>query len=218
MKYVDLPNALRTLDDAFVNDPFHRYLRDTPDYNGGSLYHTAKQAENAIICNYYVASSGAWTVESGAAVVVYSPAKSTDSRVDKAVHYVLGGALSQGARLTLTKEQLKRDEELQAKHKAALEQVLGNRQDEVFNLRILAVSPTKQGQGYGSALARTVTGIADAQRRATVLISSNPMNTGFYNSLGFIEKGQIILGDDSSTWQDPPVVLLVMVREPAEYR
>lgn len=40
-----------------------------------------------------------------------------------------------------------------------MDRVLGNRQDEVFSLRILAVSPTKQGQGYGSALVRTVTGI-----------------------------------------------------------
>jgi hypothetical protein len=50
-------------------------------------------------------------------------------------------------------------------------------------------------------------GKADAQERAMILTSSNPINTGFYNSLGFAEKAQIVLGDDDPTWH---VVLLVV--------
>lgn len=50
---------------------------------------------------------------------------------------------------------------------------------------------------------------ADAQGRATAL-TTNLLNTGFYNSLGFVEKGRILLGDNNPTWHEPPVVLLVV--------
>jgi GNAT superfamily N-acetyltransferase len=52
-----------------------------------------------------------------------------------------------------------RGEELRAKHRIAFKEVLGDREEEVIHLQVLATNPEKQGHGYGSALVRTVTGI-----------------------------------------------------------
>ena len=120
-----------------------------------------------------------------------------------------------------------REDEFSTKHNKAIQEALAGREGEVVTLRILATSPEKQGRGYASALVRIVTDIvsaclasrpttdfcgqqADAQGRATSLISSNLANSAFYNSLGLVEKAQIILGDDNPTWIEPPITLLVV--------
>lgn len=53
------------------------------------------------------------------------------------------------------------------KHKAAFKEALGEREDEVIHLQVLATHPEKQGRGYGSALVRTVTGIVSSPVMAT---------------------------------------------------
>ncbi|GJE84058.1 hypothetical protein PsYK624_001330 [Phanerochaete sordida] len=215
--YSDVPTAVATYEAAFKEDPFHHWLRDTPDYNGSMLPVYGRRAESYMLWHYFVTRGLAWTVDDGAAIVCYGPAKSTLSLADKALISVFGGALGLKTRLTLTAQQRQRGEELRAKHKAAFKEALGDREEEVIGLQVLATHPEKQGHGYGSALVRTITGIADAQGRATALTSSNPANTGFYNSLGFVEAAQIVLGDEDPTWQEPPLILLVMIREPATH-
>lgn len=215
MHYADLPAVVRTNEAAFKEDPFIHWLRDTPDYKGGGLPAYAHLTETYTAWSFRVANGTAWTVDDGAAIVCYGAAKITRGRTEKAVEAVAGRLFSVASVFTNTPQQRKRGEEIRAKHTVAFKEALGDRELEVIHLQVLATHPDKQGHGYGSALVRTVTGIADAQGRATVLTSSNPINTGFYNSLRFVEKAQIVLGNDDPTWTDPPVVLLVMVREPA---
>ncbi|EKM54617.1 uncharacterized protein PHACADRAFT_185527 [Phanerochaete carnosa HHB-10118-sp] len=192
MTYTDVPTAVRTYEAAFKGDPSHHWLRDTSangihltsiDYHGSALPMLGRRTEISALWGYCVTKGLAWTIDNGAAIICYGPAKSTLSRTDKAAVSVLVGALGMNT--------------------------LGDREEEAIYLQILATTPEKQGRGYASALIRTVTGIADAQRRATFLLSSNLINTGFYNSFGFVEGAKIVLGNDDPTWREPPVVVLV---------
>ena len=112
------------------------------------------------------------------------------------------------------------------KSKQAMKEALGSRVDDMVCLHTLYTKPAKQGRGYASALVREVTKIvrspytdlcllisvsqADEQQRATFLFSSNIANTGFYNSVGFVEKGRFVLGEDDPTWKEDPVIVLVV--------
>lgn len=120
-----------------------------------------------------------------------------------------------------------RHSEFVEKHRRAMKEVLGNCTEEVIRLQILATAPARQGRGYASQLVNIVTGIvsrtlrymlqtlmtnaqADSQGRLTTLTSSNSANTGFYNFLGFVEKGRIVLGENNPSWKKEPIVLLVV--------
>lgn len=46
---------------------------------------------------------------------------------------------------------------------------------------------------------------ADAISQGIYLISSNVVNTTFYNSYGFLSVAQFTLGEDNPTWQEKPV-------------
>lgn len=109
---------------------------------------------------------------------------------------------------------------------AVARKVFGERLKDMVYLSSLATYPPKQGRGYGSALVQHVVaqvsvvvngmhflmnfvgsyGQAEAQGRATWLISSNVANRGFYEFNGFSVVGDIVLGDDNSTWHAPPVI------------
>jgi len=84
----------------------------------------------------------------------------------------------------------------------------------MYYLAELATHPSKQGRGYGSALARFVTDRADAQHRATWFLSSNALDTQFYNSLGFVTGANVSVGENDPTWCKPLVVAKLMIREP----
>ena len=113
-----------------------------------------------------------------------------------------------------------------------MEREVGDRMDTMLVLDTIATTPSKQGHGYGSALAKvlnarvsinnnkihiTITRClhithtqADAEKRATVLVSSNvKVNTGFYNSLGFQTVATIYLGDDPDWYEEPVPVAIV---------
>ena len=51
---------------------------------------------------------------------------------------------------------------------------------------------------------------ADKEKRSSWLISSNPANEGFYNTLGFKTEKEILLGDDNPTWTGPPIVVALV--------
>ena len=48
---------------------------------------------------------------------------------------------------------------------------------------------------------------ADAQGRATYLVSSNILNFEFYNSHGFETVGEVYLGDDNPGWHQEPITV-----------
>ncbi|KAJ8456667.1 hypothetical protein ONZ45_g18630 [Pleurotus djamor] len=58
--------------------------------------------------------------------------------------------------------------------------------------------------------------MADASSQASYLYSCNvAANTKFYMSHGFLPVADILAGDDDPEWDEPPVVVQLMVREVA---
>jgi len=92
-------------------------------------------------------------------------------------------------------------------------EVIEPRKEDLMYLNMIATEPNCQGRGYGSRLLEQMNGIADSRGRATWLISSKYANTQFYNSHGYHEVGRVVVGNDNPTWKEPPVVVLVMIRE-----
>lgn len=97
----------------------------------------------------------------------------------------------------------------------------------------LATAPAHQGKGYGSALmkrANTEVGCQTmtSEERTHVdsgclrysqgdrlgcsswLLSSNIVNTPFYEHCGFTAAKEIIMGDDNPAWTKPPFKMLIV--------
>lgn len=128
---------------------------------------------------------------------------------------------------------IQRSKEIWTKFEESLEQVLGDRRDEMAYIWGLATSPASQGRGYGTALVKTITDMVrdvneqsdsravllttfvhseqtDELGRSTFLFSSNINNTSFYNSCGFKVVGEILIGQDNPTWVRKPVVVCLV--------
>ena len=87
---------------------------------------------------------------------------------------------------------------------------VGPRLAEMVRLNLLATHPDHQGKGYGGALVDAVTAFADAQVRATVLLSTDESNTVFYESHGFATFVKVMIGDDDQTWDKAPIPIRVV--------
>jgi len=218
LEYVDIPKATNTMLEAFRHDPNRRYMFDTPDahkswMDADKLWSIAatRQLSDA------VRRHAAWTVDEGVAVVTFTRAAGPPSwkqKVGDYFNYIWGKVISACFRILATPEQKRRLGEEEAKITAAIKSTLGDRVKEMVVLDLLATAPGKQGHGYGSELATMVTSEADAESRATMLVSSNIANTAFYESLGFRTIKEVVVGDDNPTWTEPPVILGIMLREP----
>ena len=95
-----------------------------------------------------------------------------------------------------------------------MKDLLGDAEKEMRAINSLATDPDFQRRGYGGALVDYVTSLADAEGRPTYLLSSNPINTEFYNSHGFVEIGKAMIGEGNPTWKGPalPVLLVCDLR------
>ncbi|KAJ3536139.1 hypothetical protein NM688_g6878 [Phlebia brevispora] len=236
LRYTDIPTAVKSANDAFKTDPVHRYVVETPDSNDRTPHDITHDANMSVTFAEFVRKGTAWTIESGAAIrprkgipprrihgqahPVAAPVRdgvqgrAAQSRTAQSMSTPTPDSQRCGDLLTVSPlVVLQRYKELEDKAGKTVEETIGARKDAILYLNILATAPKKQGLGYGSALVRVVTAKADEEKRASWLISSNIANTGFYQSLGFEIKGQIVLGDDNPTWREPAVVMLVMVRE-----
>ncbi|KAF7798887.1 hypothetical protein EIP86_010115 [Pleurotus ostreatoroseus] len=145
-----------------------------------------------------------WTIDDVASVVGYFDPRREKDSVDKFLEDIFryGGLYKKAI---LTREQAKRNKEVGEKFKQAVVDVLGERRETMIHLGIVCTAPEKQGHGARADLSSLDQ--ADAEERATWLISSNALNEGFYNSLGFETAKEIVLGDDNPTWNEPPVVI-----------
>lgn len=79
--------------------------------------------------------------------------------------------------------------------------------DPCWHLAIIAVDPSRQGKGLGSALLRASLEQCDADQRPAYLESTNPANLSLYRRFGFEQIGLI------ETGEAPP--LFPMLRAPA---
>lgn len=102
---------------------------------------------------------------------------------------------------------------MKTKLEAVVTELLGDAAKEMRTVDSLATDPDFQRRGYGGALVDYITSLADEEGRATYLLSSNPINTEFYNSHGFVEIGKAMIGEGNPTWNAPPLpILLVRVQ------
>ncbi|HET9731644.1 MAG TPA: GNAT family N-acetyltransferase [Acidimicrobiales bacterium] len=76
-----------------------------------------------------------------------------------------------------------------------------------YYLEFLAVHPSRQGGGLGSALLEAMTQRCDEEGLGAYLENSNPRNTPLYARFGFTERGHIALPAGAppilAMWRDP---------------
>ncbi|KAI0700776.1 hypothetical protein BC835DRAFT_1326425 [Cytidiella melzeri] len=209
----DIPEATRMGEDALEDDPLQHYLRDTPDASTGHYRESWRLHFGASLA-FPVRKGLVWTIGDSDAMVTSSwPADLLEDDLDKLIKNALS-LFTVVSDNMLTEQQRQRQTAFITLFRQAILEFLGNRVKDMFELGGLATRPSKQGRGYGSALVRVVTDLADAVGCATWLGSSNVQNTGFYESLGFVAITTISLGESDPTWNEPPVVVALMVREP----
>jgi len=221
LRYSHVPKAAQTWQDAFANDPLHRYARETPDYKGGSTI--GKPIEKAIqrlLIALWIRSKITKTVDKGAAIIIATYAENSPegrkrNPFDRLIVF-LTKSLFRGLRNAGTLKQRERGKEITTKTEAVVEKAIGDRTKDMFYVDGLATAPAEQGHGYGGAVLDSVTKEADVQHRGTWLVSSNIINTDFYNSHGFVTVGTFLLGDKNPEWHEPSVVVNIMVREPTK--
>jgi len=122
-------------------------------------------------------------------------------------------SLFRGLQNMCTPQQRERRKEIDSKTADAIAEAIGDRVKEMLYIDGLATAPAEQGRGYGGAVLDSVTKEADAQKRMTWLISSNILNTGFYNSHGFATVGTFVVGDKNPEWKEPPIIVSIMIRD-----
>ncbi|KZT74806.1 hypothetical protein DAEQUDRAFT_719987 [Daedalea quercina L-15889] len=219
LRLSNIPNAITTCNKAFEHDPRRRYLEDTPDARDETLHDMRTWYRPLIGFQLFAAAvvDRAWCINRGDSIATYGnptvPLTARQilmARLMTIVAKVLMWLLS----ISLPAEQNNRLQESEKKMSAAIQNTLGDRTKEMLSLNLLATAPESQGHGYATALVRAVTSEADSHGRCTWLISSNYVNTVFYEGLGFVPVREIILGDENPTWNKAPVVMLLMVREP----
>ena len=79
--------------------------------------------------------------------------------------------------------------------------------EDCWYLNLLAVEPSAQGNGIGSALLRAVTDQADAQGMPCYLEATSEDNRRLYERHGFVATATIVVGDDCpplwAMWRRP---------------
>jgi len=220
LKYSHVPKAAQTWVDAFADDPIRRYIGETPDYKGDKspYYNAIQNIIHRAMVALWIRTKIAKTVDQGASLITATYAENSHegrhrSPSDRFFDFV-ATAFVQGLEKCQTPKQRERYEEDKRKSKAVVQNTIGDNVKDMMYVNGICTSPASQGRGYGGAVLDSVTAIADAQRRAIWLISSNINNTGFYNSHGFITVGTYVLGDKNSEWHDAPVLVSIMVRKP----
>ncbi|KAF4619343.1 hypothetical protein D9613_005109 [Agrocybe pediades] len=188
MRMDEVWKAGTTWDEAFQRDPLVNYIRGRKQTY---LRRAALKMTCRIIILLWRHNEYILSVEGGTSIIV--------------AHLLQ--ALGQGWK--------GKDREAEEKMNKAAEEVLGDRVKEMVYVGLLATSPKSQGHGYGSALLEEVTRIADYYGQATWLKSSNIRNTDFYNSHGFLTVATATIGDEDPDWQEWPVIVSIMVRQPA---
>ncbi|KAI0932434.1 hypothetical protein AcW2_001065 [Taiwanofungus camphoratus] len=224
LKYSEIEFVLRGWDvpetDPAQFDLFTHYLFDTPDRKKSLFFNKRKRALFRMSLTDYVRRHEAWTVNRGESFVNHTSARNSLSRRRKIVDGAIDVIKTRMASLLRnldSKEQKNRLKEWRDKFRPILEGKLGGRLDDLISLDTLATVAKSRGRGYASMLVQLVTGIADAQGRG-VWLFTNFHTTGFYARLGFVTIAEISLGESNPTWDEPPVVACMMLREPKSMR
>ncbi|PCH33455.1 hypothetical protein WOLCODRAFT_147551 [Wolfiporia cocos MD-104 SS10] len=219
LRLYQLHVSAKTVKNAFKNDPVIEYIFDTPDSNSKRRgWPFSWDLIYLTTVAFFIRHGDAFTIDGGDAVVMLKSAPNAISTVHKVLDSVSKPCIRAKVHilrpLGCTKEQLKRMNERNTKRAKAIKSSLGDRLNELLTVGDLAVAPSKQGRGYGTKLMEYVTATADKQNRGVFLTSSNAANTSFYERHGFRTVTQFVVGDENPSWDRPPVVASVMLREP----
>ncbi|RDB26987.1 hypothetical protein Hypma_005108 [Hypsizygus marmoreus] len=214
LRYRNVFNAARTFAKTGAPDPVVRYIR-----NNRNPTRPEQMSERLRIAAYLVLcirTKIMLTVDKGIANVVGAPPQEITRRRDvitKIVQWITQ-VLRCHRDLTIKPEERERRKELEDKMSEAVKRTFGDRVDTMWYVESLCTDPEHQGRGYGGALLDSVTTLADWASQTTWLQSSNINNTAFYNMHGFVTVETVVLGDQNPTWNEAPVVVSIMVREP----
>ncbi|KDR83930.1 hypothetical protein GALMADRAFT_236428 [Galerina marginata CBS 339.88] len=204
LRLADTWKAARTWNDAFLDDPMITYLRA-----GEKPRSTSNRVAVTVVLALWMQSKVVLTVNGGAALIVASPVQTGSPPIERLADILINWIATAAQKLG-TAEQKKRNKETKEKIAKVTALVLGDRVNEMLYVSLLATEPQSQGQGLGSALLETVTSYADILGQSAWLVSSNVLNTGFYNSHGFKTVGEAYLGDDNSEWHQVPVIIRIV--------
>ncbi|THH05042.1 hypothetical protein EW145_g5086 [Phellinidium pouzarii] len=213
LSFRDIDSARISVENAFEEDPLCEYLRDKQTKKSGFLKGIISSLQLDARFVLAVHTKTAFTVDHGKALAIYVPAASSAGKPRptplKLFLQQLVKILSYTSNWLNTPEQKKKYE---GKLADLVRDGVGKKVNEMVFLHGLATSPEHQGKGYGTALVKTVTDIADAEGRECYLLSSNINNTSFYNSCGFYSFKETVFGADNPTWKKDPIVVPLMVR------
>lgn len=209
MRYRDILTVRASKKAAFKDDPMVEYLTDQETTTKSSLRAMLNTIFAIFMWILIVRDGYGYTIDGGKGCMTYLDPRQPRNPVLSIVERFVAMF-----RFQETEEIKRRRQELGEKHAKAIKDALGNRKADMFYLERLWVDPATQGRGYGYSLAKVATDAADAASRPIYLDSSNINNTKFYNSVGFATVATFTIGDDNPTWNKPPIVLSIMLKEP----
>ncbi|KAL6304247.1 hypothetical protein BKA93DRAFT_784532 [Sparassis latifolia] len=175
LKYREIPSTVDVKMRAFRDNPFINYIFQPPP--------DAREPRVGKLCTffyiecvYYVSQREAIAIDGGDGYITYGSASNALSPLRKMFRRMLQAVvfcfLVLIFMLAGTKEQRQRLKEARLKSHAAKDGAIGGQRDDMFAIDTLAVSPDKQGMGYGSALLQAVTsrGIGGCASSTLVLV------------------------------------------------
>jgi ribosomal protein S18 acetylase RimI-like enzyme len=166
--------VLDTLMLAFSTDPCLRYLLDTP----GALFKGFRPFATAM-GGAGLAAGTAWLAGDGAAAALWLPP---------------GVSSDRDAMMALVGE-LAREEKLPVLGEVGDTMARYHPEEPHWYLAMIGVDPTRQGQGYGSAILKESLRRCDEDGAPAYLESSNPRNVPLYERYGFEVMGFVQPGD-----------------------
>ncbi|GBE83447.1 hypothetical protein SCP_0504960 [Sparassis crispa] len=218
LNYNEIPQAIETGVRACEEDSLFRYL----------IYDTQNADKRCRRQRYWlfyylgiataVHHREALTIDRGNSLVILRPAPNSrkDTLFDrtwKPVHTLVVRFLMAFD----TKIQKERHAEFTRKLTITLKDTIADRIYDMMWLDGESTARDKQGLGYDFMLVGYAAGKADILGRAIWSCSYSTRRTELYEKFGFLTVGEFTVGEDNPTWDKPPVLIRVMVRQPQSF-
>ncbi|KAI0706864.1 hypothetical protein C8T65DRAFT_830213 [Cerioporus squamosus] len=202
LQYRDIPRAVNGVFKAFTNDSTMRYFKEA---ESPMLYHARQWLDLATRFADCVNRGRISTVDHGTSFIYYGAPGDNKHKPPFSWILRLLGMLRSG-------EVRKRRNEFLTKATTLIEAAFGEKAEDMFEVEGLGTVPAMQGRGYARALVSAVHDEADAQGRATYLITGDAWK--FYESAGYKVIAEDLIGNDNPNYHGPPAPIRLMLREP----
>ncbi|KAH8118717.1 hypothetical protein DFH11DRAFT_1568845, partial [Phellopilus nigrolimitatus] len=203
----DVKTATKAVTEAEIDDPLMIYMHDTPDARDTRFNRWINRFRYALGMHQWVLRNMGLVVDNGHALVCNQPAPEADkrSKFDQLLDKLFRLADKALVAVGQTKQQRRRLAEAHATLDRFVEEMLGADAPKMRAVNSLVTAEAFRRRGYGGALVDAITHMADAEGRSTYLLSSNPINTEFYNAHGFFSLAEVLIGENDPTWEKPPI-------------